>query len=82
MPIYKLQQTSISSRDGAYLYWDLMQDYVNYHTFDEQLYNVFEVAASSAEDTANPETGVTASNLKIPWWIIAIPIALLFFRRK
>lgn len=73
--------TPISSRDGAFIYWDLMRDYVNYHTYDERLYNLFDIAAESSYEVSNPEENIKV-DFKIPWWLIAIPFAFLFFKRR
>ena len=71
---------NITRRDGAYIYWNLMRDYVTYHTYDERLYNLFNVAQDAAYDVSNPTTTVIADSFKIPWWVFVLPI--LFFMRK
>ena len=77
---YEVGSTSISGRDGAYIYWNLMRDYVTYHTYDQRLYDLFDVAQDAAFDVSTPTTTVIADSFKIPWWLIVLPI--LFFMRK
>ena len=61
--------TTLSSRDGAYLYWGMMRDYIVLNTFDQRLYDLFDVGVDAAESTANPESVVPYSSLTIPWWV-------------
>ena len=78
-------KASISSTDGAYIYWDLMRDYITYHCQYEpacaDLYNLFNIAADSAQDVSTPTEQIKVS-VKLPWWIIALPFAFLFFKRR
>ena len=78
---YEVGSTSISNRDGAFIYWNLMRDYVNYHSYDERLFDLFDIAAESSYEVSTPQENIKV-NVKIPWWIIAIPFALLFFKRR
>ena len=72
-----------SNKEAAVIYWTLIKEYINLYTYDPDMIAVVTQGASFAEDTflANYDEDVKTS-IKIPWWIIAIPIALLFFRRK
>jgi len=73
----------VSSRDGAYIYWSLMRDYVTYHSYDQRLFDLFDVGVDAAYSTTieGQKENIIAGPLKIPWWVILIPI-LYFFRRK
>jgi hypothetical protein len=78
---YALQVTN-DPVEAAAIYWDLMRDYILLNTYDERLANVFNQGAQAAEDTASLTFDEDVkSQVKIPWWLLAFPLAFLFFRR-
>lgn len=78
---YALQVTN-DPVEAAAIYWDLMRDYILLNTYDEKLADVFNQGAQAAEDTASLTFDEDVKpQVKIPWWLLAFPLAFLFFRR-
>ncbi len=70
-------------QQAALNYWRYMQDYIVLNTSDQRIQSVFETGSQAAEDTANLtfDEDVTET-IKLPWWLLLFPLAILFVRKK
>jgi hypothetical protein len=70
-------------QQAALNYWRYMQDYILLNTSDQRIQNVFETGSQAAEDTANLTFDEDVEEtIKLPWWLLLFPLAILFVRKK
>jgi hypothetical protein len=74
--------TSLKKK-AAVIYWDLIREYIELYSYDPDMIAVVNQGSSAAQDTLleTYDEDVKPS-IKIPWWLIAIPFAFLFFKRR
>lgn len=79
---YALSQTN-NPQLAALIYWEEMQKYIALNTSDPKINQVFETGVNAARDTYNLTYDEDVSlSVKLPWYVLAIPILFLALRMK
>lgn len=78
---YALSQAGNDPQLAALIYWQEMQMYIALNTSDPQIQNVFDTGVQAAQDTYNITYDEDVkTKLDIPWYLLAIPVGLLFWK--